>query len=301
MTTAATPAETTPAAPVTETLSWQWQGRQLDVGLTRQGSGPTLLMLPALSTISTRAEFAALQAALADRFTTVAIDWPGFGDRPRPFIDWSVETLLAFVDHLFTAIDPRPAGVVAAGHAGGLMMRYLRDHPGAVERLILVAPTWRGPLPTMTRGDYRPWFARLRRWFDQPFGRTLYWLNTREWCIHRMADEHVYETPRYLNAERMAIKRRVPASPGARHASIRFVTGALDAFRTRDAALAAMRGITSRTLMMTTPHMPRRSGENMEALATLEGVETHRLPHGRLLVHEEYPADVAEAIRRWWP
>ncbi|WP_168201473.1 alpha/beta fold hydrolase [Kushneria phosphatilytica] len=284
----------------TDTLLWQWQGRNIELGLTRQGSGPALLMLPALSTISTRQEFAALQEMLADRFTTLAVDWPGFGDRPRPFIDWSAETLLAFVDHLLTATDIRPAGVVAAGHAGGLMMRYLGDHPGSVERLILVAPTWRGPLPTMTRGDYKPWFARVRRWFDQPFGRTLYWLNTREWCIHRMADEHVYATPRYLNAERMAIKRRVPASPGARHASIRFVTGALDAFRTRDTALAAMRRVSARTLMLTTPHMPRRSSENMEALATLENVETRRLPHGKLLVHEEYPADVAEVIRSWW-
>ena len=65
-------------------ISWRWRDVTIDLGLGIRGEGPTLLMLPALSSISTRREMAPLQERLASRFRTVAIDWPGFGDLPRP-------------------------------------------------------------------------------------------------------------------------------------------------------------------------------------------------------------------------
>ena len=65
-------------------ISWRWRDVTIDLGLGIRGEGPTVLMLPALSSISTRREMAPLQERLAPRFRTVAIDWPGFGDLPRP-------------------------------------------------------------------------------------------------------------------------------------------------------------------------------------------------------------------------
>ena len=53
--------------------------------------GPTVLLLPAPSSISTRAEMRPLAERLAGSFTTVVVDWPGFGDRPRPRVDWRPE------------------------------------------------------------------------------------------------------------------------------------------------------------------------------------------------------------------
>jgi len=50
--------------------------------------GPTLLLLPALSSISTRHEMHPLQERLAFAFSTITIDWSGFGDQPRPALVW---------------------------------------------------------------------------------------------------------------------------------------------------------------------------------------------------------------------
>ena len=58
-----------------------------------------------------------LQERLASNFTTVAVDWPGFGDEPRPAIHWRPDAYLAFVRYLLTEAVPRPNATVAAGHA----------------------------------------------------------------------------------------------------------------------------------------------------------------------------------------
>ena len=72
------------SAPHDERFDWSWDGVKLSCPLTRQGTGPRALLLPALSSISTRGETAPLQALLADRFETVAPDWPGFYNSRRP-------------------------------------------------------------------------------------------------------------------------------------------------------------------------------------------------------------------------
>ena len=65
-------------------IEWEYQGNSVRVGMTWHGEGPSVLMLPALSSISTRSEMWPPQERLGSRFTTLAIDWVGFGDRPRP-------------------------------------------------------------------------------------------------------------------------------------------------------------------------------------------------------------------------
>jgi hypothetical protein len=69
-------------------MTWTWDGEAVRVGVDRAGTGPALLLLPALSSISTRREMRPLQERLASSFAPVAVDWPGFGDRPRPRVDW---------------------------------------------------------------------------------------------------------------------------------------------------------------------------------------------------------------------
>ncbi|MBD2258368.1 hypothetical protein [Pseudanabaena sp. FACHB-2040] len=43
-----------------KTYSWDWQGKTLEVIYETVGEGPTVLLLPALSTVSTRAELAVM-------------------------------------------------------------------------------------------------------------------------------------------------------------------------------------------------------------------------------------------------
>jgi hypothetical protein len=61
------------------------------------GSGPSVVFLPALSSISTRAEMRPLFDRLASEYQVSTVDWPGFGDLLRPRADWSPEMLSAFL------------------------------------------------------------------------------------------------------------------------------------------------------------------------------------------------------------
>src|SRR5580692_8722139 len=84
---------------ISRELRWFWQDRDIVLGLDEAGSGPLLLLLPALSSISTRAEMHPLMERLAAQFRVVALDWPGFGTAPRPDLRWTPDALSAFLDH----------------------------------------------------------------------------------------------------------------------------------------------------------------------------------------------------------
>jgi pimeloyl-ACP methyl ester carboxylesterase len=74
----------------TRDFQWSWQGQRLVLGLDEAGDGALVLLLPALSSISTRGEMHPLMERLASQFRVVAIDWPGFGTRSRPNVRWLV-------------------------------------------------------------------------------------------------------------------------------------------------------------------------------------------------------------------
>ena len=73
----------------TRTLDWTWRGQTIRLGADARGTGPKVLLLPALSSISSRREMQALQEHLARRYSTLAVDWPGFGEGARPQLDWT--------------------------------------------------------------------------------------------------------------------------------------------------------------------------------------------------------------------
>ncbi|HDZ73258.1 MAG TPA: alpha/beta hydrolase [Aurantimonas coralicida] len=276
---------------------WSWKGASVTVGVERRGSGPTVLLLPALSSISTRAEMLPLQDRLASRFTTVAVDWPGFGDRPRPRLDWQPEMYRAFLTNLLAnnVID-KPFATVAAGHAAGYALAHAAANPGALGRLCLVAPTWRGPLPTMT-GKRMPLFRRLSRLGDVPvLGFGLYRLNVNSPVLHMMARGHVYSDPGWLTPARLASKFAVIQAEGARHASFRFVTGGLDPMQSRDEFLGAASRIQDPVLVVYGAETPPKSKAEMEALAELPNIEATTLPRGKLSAHEEFPEEVAGVL-----
>ena len=54
-------------------IDWMWDGKAVSTGTTRYGDGPTVLLLPALSSISTRREMRPLQEALGSSFNTFAV------------------------------------------------------------------------------------------------------------------------------------------------------------------------------------------------------------------------------------
>jgi pimeloyl-ACP methyl ester carboxylesterase len=278
------------------TLSWNQGHLKVELGLEEGGSGASLVLLPALSSICTRGEMRPLGERLAAHFQVRSVDWPGFGALPRPRADWSAAVLSAYLRWLLEEALAPPHMIVAAGHAATYALALCAARPGLITRLVLVAPTWRGPLPTMMGGQ-RPWFATLRSLLDNPIvGPVLYRLNVSAPVVRHMAREHVYQQREWLQGERLDAKLAVTRVHGARHASVRFVSGALDAVGSRAQWLALAGQVDIPVLQVYGEYTPGRSRAEMESLAQLPSVRSVRLPHGRLAVHEEYPEEVAAAV-----
>jgi pimeloyl-ACP methyl ester carboxylesterase len=282
---------------VTREFRWSWQGQEIPLGLDEAGNGPLVVLLPALSSISTRSEMHPLMARLSPRFRAVALDWPGFGAGARPPLRWTPDALSAFLRHALPALGECPRAVVAAGHAATYILYHAARQKGFIDRLVLLAPTWRGPLPTMAGGE-RGFFAGIRRLIETPLlGPLLYRLNVSSFVVRRMVAGHVYSDPAWLAGERLIDKRKVTKSKGARFASVAFVTGGLDriASRAEFLALAGSAGVP--ILLIRGNQTPARSLAEMEALAQLPGVQTARLERGKLSVHEEFPDEVFAAMQ----
>src|SRR6266550_4478576 len=187
------------------TLEWTWRGKSIRLGADARGNGPKLL-LPALSSISSRREMHPLQERLAARYSTLAVDWPGFGEAPRPQVDWTPDAYAAFLAFVLSSVMPHPHAIIAAGHAATYVLKHAASASEPTARLVLVAPTWRGPLPTMA-GGHRPFFDRLCRLVDRAtVGPLIYRLNVNPFVVRRMGAGHVYSDPAFLNEERLRQK-----------------------------------------------------------------------------------------------
>jgi pimeloyl-ACP methyl ester carboxylesterase len=277
-------------------VNWSWRGEPIRLNSTEGGSGRTILLLPALSSISTRHEMRPLQERLAHEYSTFSIDWPGFGNEARPQIDWTPEVYANFLSFLFTSLVREPHAIIAAGHAAGYVLKHAARALQVTPRLVLIAPTWRGPLPTMM-GGHRPFFDRLCRLVDRPvIGPLIYWLNVNPLVVRRMGAGHVYADPGYLTADRLDEKLAVVRASGARFASVRFVTGRLDPFASREEFLECARCAMAPILVIYGSETPRRSCAEIEAFAAVPGIRSVRLPRGKLSVHEEFADATAEAI-----
>jgi pimeloyl-ACP methyl ester carboxylesterase len=275
-------------------IEWTWDGKSIAVEQTSYGSGPTVLLLPALSSISTRRELRSLQAILGASFQTIAIDWPGFGPLARPKVRWRPGAYRAFLEHTLERI--KPAATVAAGHAAGYAIAHAAETEEPIGVLSLVSPTWCGPLPTMA-GKRMKLFARLAQAVDLPvIGSVLYRLNVNRPVIGMMARGHVYANQEWLTPERLKEKLAVTEAPGARYASVRFVVGELDPFRDRGEFLAAAQRTRTSMQVIYAAHAPRKSKAEMASLAALSHAHATEVPVGKLSVYEEHPEIVAPII-----
>src|SRR5262249_38500948 len=253
----------------TRTLDWNWRGQTILLGADATGTGPKVLLLPALSSISSRREMHALQERLAPRYSTLAVDWPGFGEEARPQVDWTPDAYAAFLAFLLTSVVAHPHAIIAAGHAATYVLKHAAGATDTMARLVLIAPAWRGPLPTMAGGK-RPFFERLCRLVDRPrLGPLVYRLNVNPFMVRRMGAGHVYADGAFLNEERLRQKLNVVRAPGARFASVRFVTGRLDPLASREAFLDLAQRAAVPILLVYGAETPPRSRAEMAALAAV--------------------------------
>ena len=111
--------------------------------------------------------------------------------------------------HLLTEVVPRPLATVAAGHAASYALAVGAAAPNSTGLLCLIAPTWRGPLPTMMGGK-RGLGELIARVGDLPvLGQLLYRLNVNPPVVRMMARGHVYVDPDWLQGERLTQKLTV--------------------------------------------------------------------------------------------
>jgi hypothetical protein len=146
--------------------------------------------------------------------------------------------------------------VIAAGHAAGYALAHGCDHPDAFERLVLLAPTWRGPLPTMMKGAGHDSTACAAcstcRWSAHCFTGSM---STAWWCA----------------TWRLGTSMSIP--PGST------ANGWSRSSRTDYGA-----------------QTPRGSRAEIEALATIPGMSSLMLRIGKLSFYEEFPDATAGAI-----
>ncbi len=278
---------------VVDTLDLQLGGRRLQIVTERRGpeGAPVWLLLPALSTVSSRSEWQPLVTAVHDRVQLVSFDWPGFGDSDRPALAYDAALLRSSLEAVLTDLDACPHGpltVVAAGHSAPLALALASAWSGRWSGFVAVAPTWRGPLPTMT-GWSPGRFGWLRRLVALPLiGPALYRLNTSRAMLRLMLRRHVWLDPGLLTPDHLRQQQRLARRPGSRFASAAFVSGGLDAAGERGWWLKQARSLQCPFQVVLATAAPPRSTREMELLAQTADVVTH-LP-GRLGLHQEFGA-----------
>ncbi|MFB8795401.1 MAG: alpha/beta fold hydrolase [Microcoleus sp.] len=254
------------------------------------------MLLPAFSTVSTREEMRPLAEFLAPNFQVVTLDWPGFGDSSRPRTDYKPTLYHQFIKDFVESIFNSPVAVIAAGHAAGYVMALAQSKPNVWSKIVLAAPTWRGPLPTMSK-QQSGWHGIVRELVRSPLiGQFLYKLNTAPSFLSFMYQRHVYADAAKVTPDFIQSKWQVTQKPGARYGSAAFVTGGLDTAKVRSEFTDKFRQLAVPVMVVIAENAPPKSKAEMEFLAELPGVESRVIP-GSLGMHEEYAADLANAIK----
>ncbi len=278
--------------------AWTYQGETIRIAYgISGGDGPAWLLLPALSTISSRQEWQPFIEAICGRSSDAAfvprlisLDWPGFGASERRRLAYDANLLASFLLDFRRDCCPEDCGLLAAGHGAGIALLAATRGLQARE-WVVVAPTWRGPLPTMAGRQSRA-FNAIRSLVETPLiGSLLYRLNTSAGVLGWMSRRHVDVAGPGLTPAGLEARQRIARQPGARIASAAFVTGGLDPFDRSDGWLVAASSLQQPLTVVIADQSPPKSLAAMTALSAV----AHRVAHlpGRLGAHQEFGAELA--------
>ncbi|MEL6331996.1 MAG: alpha/beta fold hydrolase [Cyanobacteria bacterium J06626_26] len=270
-------------------------GQAVTIAYETLGTGPTVLLLPAFSTVSTRAELTQIAQVLASEFQVIALDWLGFGDSERSAFTYERSLYQSLLKNFVQNCCPQPAGILAAGHGAGYALHLAQDYLAQKQistQLLLVAPTWKGPLRAMGAPGWVA--ANLRNLVGLPIvGSALYGANTHPAFLKWMYQRHVFVDETRLTPTFIQQRHRITQQPGARFAPAAFVTAALDPMCDRNEWLQTATAVmaTSSVRVILADQAPPQSKAEMQALSELPGIQTDHLP-GSLGLYEEYGAEV---------
>ncbi len=280
---------------VVEQFVWNREDQDFRIVYESLGQGSPVLLFPAFSTVSMRSEMSGIAKQLASKYKVIAVDFPGFGDSGRPKVDYGPALYRDFIeDFVLTTFDKKPVTVIAAGHSAPYVLWLASKYNTVFSRIVLVAPTWRGPLAVMgVNGILRNLIKQLVRL--PIIGQLLYKLNTLPSFLKFMYRRHVYVDAEKLTPDFIQEKWESTQQSGGRFAPAAFVTGCLDLVKTRSDLLALVKQISAPIMVVISKSCPKSSRQEMEAIANLPTVDSVLL-EGSLGMHEEYPDKIAEVI-----
>ena len=185
--------------------------------------------------------------------------------------------------------------IIWGSNSAAYVLQLALERPAIWSRIALIAPTWRGPLPT-AMGEHRRLYAVLRRLGELPLlGQALYRLNVTSPMLTRMYRKYMYGNPDGVTRRLITEKGRGARQRNARYAAAAFVTGALDPVRSRKDFLELIDQVLVPLLAVCGSETPVRFWEEMATLFQRPDVTVSRVP-GALAPHEENPAPVSRAV-----
>jgi pimeloyl-ACP methyl ester carboxylesterase len=284
-----------------KTYQWHYQERNYSIvyeTINPQKEGCCFLLLPAFSTVSSRTEMAQIaQVITQKRLGKVTIvDWLGFGASARPKLNYDPALYRHFLNNFITDNFTEKLTIITAGHSAAYVLDFAKDRPELVEKIVLIAPTWKGPLRAM--GVPEPIARGIKNLIRLPsIGQILYYFNTTPSFLKLMYRRHVYVNAASLTPEFIAQKREVTQQKGARFAPAAFVTGGLDFVTNRNDFLSLIKTIKIPMLVIIAENAPPKSKAEMEAIDSLnlDNLQIVRLA-GTLGMQEEYGGTIGQLI-----
>ena len=126
-------------------------------------------------------------------------------------------------------------------------------------------------------------------------GPALYRLNTSRMVLRLMLRRHVWVAPALLTPARIREQQLLARRPGARFASVAFVSGGLDPVGDRTWWLQQARLLKCPLQVVLAAEAPPRSKKEMEVLAWEAADQLSVIP-GRLGLHQEFGALLARQL-----
>ncbi|GMH45317.1 hypothetical protein BSKO_13274 [Bryopsis sp. KO-2023] len=284
----------TPVAVDSDSFEWKYKDNDFTIPVDVVGQGDPVLLLPAISTVSTRGEVSQLVDKLKDSFQTVTLDWPGFGDATRQPMKYDGDIFYTFLADFVKQRFSGPVRVVACGHSASFAIKLAAESPDSFSHLSLVAPTWAGPFRIMgVNPTVRGLVASALR--APVVGTALFNSLSSEDNLVKQYKSHVFTGDSLLTDDFIATKQKVTSHPNARFGASSFVTGNLDVVEEREELLGWIKNAKANIQVVIGNEMPKRTAVEMNAMAEVEGVEVARAP-GALGMHEEFGSEVAEAV-----
>lgn len=103
------------------------------------GHGPTVIFLHGMVGAST--DWAYVLGPVAKSYHVIALDQIGFGHSAKPLIDYRISTFADFLQE-FMRVRRIPKAVIVGNSLGGwIALDFAAEHPGLVDRLVLVDAT----------------------------------------------------------------------------------------------------------------------------------------------------------------